>query len=371
MSTSAPPRIFITAGEPSGDAHAARLMQQLRLLIPDVVFEGFGGPAMEMQGLHSLASMSDLAVSGFVEVAKRYRYFTNLLETCRSHIVRTKPLAFIPVDYPGFNLRLAARVRSPRVPVIWYIAPQLWAWGRGRASTLAASVDRLLVVFPFEVEFFSRYGINAEYVGHPLMEILPEPEVRRADAPIVLMPGSRTQELKRHVRLVEGTIRHLRLSHGDLRYVVPRAPGVADALLQPLVDVGAEITDDGSRAMNEAWAGMIKAGTSTLEATLRGLPYATFYRTSTVSYHLSKHLIDVPTITLMNLLLGRNVVHEYIQHEATPKALAAEIIDLAGNAQRRDHLISAMQEVRVMLSSSGASARAAEIIHATIHGRHR
>lgn len=371
MSLSAPPRIFITAGEPSGDAHAARLMQQLRLLIPDVVFEGFGGPAMEMQGLHSLASMSDLAVSGFVEVAKRYRYFTNLLETCRAHIVKTKPLAFIPVDYPGFNLRLAERVRSPHVPVIWYIAPQLWAWGRGRASTLAASVDRLLVVFPFEVEFFSRYGINAEYVGHPLTEILPEPEHRESHAPIVLMPGSRTQELKRHVGLLEETIRHLRLSHGELRYIVPRAPGVSSQLLQPLADAGAEITGDGSQAMNSAWAGMVKAGTSTLEATLRGLPYATFYRTSTVSYHLSKHLIDVPTITLMNLLLGRNVVHEYIQSEATPAALAAEIVDLAANEQRREHLITAMHEVRAMLSSTGASARAAEIIHATIKGRLR
>jgi lipid-A-disaccharide synthase len=369
MSPSAPPRIFITAGEPSGDAHAARLMQRLRLLIPDVVFEGFGGPAMEMQGLHSLASMSDLAVSGFVEVAKRYRYFTNLLETCRQHIIRTKPLAFIPVDYPGFNLRLAARVRSPHVPVIWYIAPQLWAWGRGRASTLAASVDRLLVVFPFEVEFFSRYGIDAEYVGHPLMEILPDPEQRRADAPIVLMPGSRTQELKRHVPLLVRTIAELRRSHGDMAFAIPRAPGMSDRLLQPLADAGARIVDDSSSAMNSAWAGMIKAGTSTLEATLRGLPYGTFYRTSTLSYHLSKHLIDVSSITLMNLLLQRNVVHEYIQHDATPTNLAREIIELSSNTRRRAELTDSMNVVRRLLSSSGASARAAEIIHATIKGR--
>ncbi len=371
MSSSSSPHIFITAGEPSGDAHAARLMQQIRLLIPDVVFEGFGGPAMEMQGLHSLASIEDLAVSGFIEVAKRYRYFTNLLETCRAHIVRTKPLAFIPVDYPGFNLRLAARVRGSHVPVIWYIAPQLWAWGRRRAATLAASVDRLLVVFPFEVQFFSRCGITAEYVGHPLTEILPEPEPRQADAPIILMPGSRAQELKRHVGLLKETIRQLRTSHGELRYIVPQAPGVSAQLLQPLADAGAEITTDANRAMNTGWAGMIKAGTSTLEATLRGLPYATFYRTSAASYQLSKRVIDVPMITLMNLLLERNVVHEYIQHEATPKALAAEIIDLSSNVQRRRELISAMHEVRTMLSSSGASARAAEIIHETICRRIR
>lgn len=371
MSPSTPPRIFITAGEPSGDAHAARFMRELRLLIPDVVFEGFGGPAMEMEGLHSLASMRDLAVSGFVEVAKRYRYFTNLLETCRRHIVQTKPLAFIPVDYPGFNLRLAAKVRSPRLPVIWYIAPQLWAWGRRRATTLAESVDQLLVVFPFEVEFFSRYGIATEYVGHPLMEILPPPSVRRPDAPIVLMPGSRTQELSRHTPLLVRTIDELRRSHGHMTFTVPRAPGMTARQLQPLADAGARIVDDSSSAMNTAWAGMIKAGTSTLEATLRGLPYGTFYRTSALSYHLSKHLIDVSSITLMNLLLQRNVVHEYIQHDATPANLAREIIELSSDTRRRDELTDAMNEVRQLLSSSGASKRAAEIVYERLARRNR
>lgn len=371
MSLSSPPRIFITAGEPSGDAHAARLMQQIRRLLPDVVFEGFGGPAMEMQGLHSLASIKDLAVSGFVEVAKRYRYFTTLLETCVQHVETSKPLAFIPVDYPGFNLRLAARVRSPRLPVVWYIAPQLWAWGRGRAAKLAASVDKLLVVFPFEVEFFSNYGIATEYVGHPLMEVLPASSGRMPDAPIVLMPGSRKQELSRHVPLLVRTIDELRRSHGEMAFTVPRAPGLAAQLLQPLSDAGAMIADDSSEAINQAWAGMIKAGTSTLEATLRGLPFATFYRTSALSYQLSRHLIDVPTITLMNLLLNRNVVHEYIQHDATSVALAREIVSLCEDTGRRRELTVAMSEVREMLSSTGASARAAEIIHHTIARRVR
>lgn len=371
MSTSSAPRIFITAGEPSGDAHAARLMQALRVLVPDVVFEGFGGPAMEMQGLHSLASIKDLAVSGFVEVAKRYRFFTRLLRQCEQHIVKTKPLAFIPVDYPGFNLRLAARIRSPQTPVVWYIAPQLWAWGRRRAPTLAGAVDRLLVVFPFEVEFFSQFGIRAEYVGHPLTETLRADVERQSDGPIILMPGSRTQEVSRHVPLLADTIRELRRTHGDMSFSVPRAPGMHSSMLQPLVDVGADIVEDSALAMDGAWAGLIKAGTSTLEATLRGLPYSTFYKTSTVSYHLSKRLIDVQSITLMNLLLQRNVVREYIQHEATPTNLAREIVTLSTDVGRRTELIDAMHHVRNLLSSGGASTRAAEIVAETIHRRNR
>ncbi|MBU3699116.1 MAG: lipid-A-disaccharide synthase [Candidatus Kapabacteria bacterium] len=362
MRNELPPRIFITAGEPSGDAHAARLMRQLRLHIPDVVFEGFGGPAMELEGLHSLASIRDLAVTGFVEVAKRYRYFTNLLETCQRHIERSKPLAFIPVDYPGFNLRLARRVRSPRLPVIWYIAPQLWAWGKRRAPALAAAVDRLLVVFPFEVEFFSRFGIRAEYVGHPLMEALGPPTVRRPSGPILLMPGSRSQELQRHVPILTAAMERVRASDSNIAFVVPRAAGVAPSALQPLADAGAAIVDNAAEAIDGAWAGMIKAGTSTLEATLRGLPYGSFYRTSFLSYHLSKALIDVPSITLMNLLLQRNVVHEYIQSDATPEAIAREIADLSTNLDRRQELTDAMLEIRHMLSSHGASQRAAEII---------
>lgn len=362
MHTSQPPRIFITAGEASGDAHAARLMRQLRLLIPDVVFEGFGGPAMEMEGLHSLASIRDLAVTGFVEVAKRYRFFTNLLETCQRHIQRSRPLAFIPVDYPGFNMRLAARVRSARLPVIWYIAPQLWAWGKRRAPSLARAVDRLLVVFPFEVDFFAQFGIRAEYVGHPLVESLGAPMSRPEGGPVLLMPGSRSQELHRHVPVLVAAMNQVRRSHGNVTFTVPRAAGVDAASLLPLADAGAIITDDAAAAMDASWAGMIKAGTSTLEASLRGLPYGTFYRTSFVSYHLSRSLIDVPSITLMNLLLKRNVVHEYIQKDATAEALAREIIELCDSTPRRAELASAMLEVRQMLSSGGASRRAAEII---------
>lgn len=358
-----PPRIFITAGDPSGDAHAARLMAEIRKRIPDVVFEGFGGPAMELEGLRSLAHIRDLAVTGFWEVAKRYRFFRDLMKRCERAIERSRPVLFIPVDYPGFNMRLAAKVRSSKLRVAWYIAPQLWAWGEKRAKDLAAVVDRLLVVFPFEVEFFSRHGIRAEYVGHPLSESIDlDHAPERSTSEILLLPGSRKQEIHHHIPLLSETIDRLNLSRPDLTFVVARARNVDLHSLQPLIDKGANVSEDAERSMATATAGLIKAGTSTLEAAMRGLPFATYYRTSMLTYEVSKRLVNVTSVTMMNLLLNRPVIHEFIQRDATAKNLEREVIDLVSNGERRAELTQAMNEVRSLLSGGGASANAATII---------
>ncbi len=357
------PHIFITAGDPSGDAHAARLMAEIRRRVPDVVFEGFGGPAMELEGLRSLARMRDLAVTGFWEVAKRYGYFRDLMARCADAIKRTRPVAFIPVDYPGFNMRLAARVRSPRLPVIWYIAPQLWAWGEGRAEGLSKVVDRLLVVFPFEVEFFARHGIRADYVGHPLVDrIREEPVLERNLSQVLLMPGSRRQEIHHHVPILAETVERVSLDDPSVRFGVARARNVDVESLAPLMERGVAVVDDVPLAMATAGAGLVKAGTSTLEAALRGLPFATFYRTSAISYAVSKRLVNVSSVTMLNLLLQRNVVHEYLQTGATAANLADEIRDLRTNAERRAELAAATDEVRSLLAGEGAAARAAHVV---------
>ena len=360
-----PVHIFITAGDPSGDAHAARLMAAIRTHIPTVVFEGFGGPEMELQGLRSLAHIRDLAVTGFWEVAKRYRFFRSLLNRCDDAIARTRPIAFIPVDYPGFNMRLAARARARttnRVPVFWYIAPQLWAWGERRAAKLAAAVDRLFVVFPFEVEFFQRHGIRAEYVGHPLAEEIPVDTQGREPGQVLLMPGSRAQELHHHTGLLADVVDRVRAHRSDVSFVVARARNIDLRALEPLVQRNVDVVDDAHAAMQTASAGIIKAGTSTLEAAFRGLPFATFYRTSPLSYAISKRLVTVTSVTMMNLLLKRNVVHEYIQHDATSTRIADEIETLLDDSARRTELVTAMSDVREMLSGEGASKRTAALI---------
>ncbi|MCX6141262.1 MAG: lipid-A-disaccharide synthase [Candidatus Kapabacteria bacterium] len=360
-------RIFITAGDPSGDAHAARLMAEIRKRIPDVIFEGFGGQAMELEGLRSLAHIKDLAVTGFWEVAKRYRYFSSLLKKCEHVIAKTRPVLFIPVDYPGFNMRLAARVHSHRLRVAWYIAPQLWAWGEKRAKELARAVDRLLVVFPFEVEFFAKHGIRAEYVGHPLSETSDQSAASaRSSTQILLMPGSRKQEIHHHVPLLADVVDRLQNSHPELTFVVAKARNVDTRSLKPLEKRGVTITENVEYAMQTSCAGLIKAGTSTLEAAIRGLPFSTFYRTSPITYQVSKRLVNVTSVTMMNLLLNKQVIHEFIQGNATAENLEGEVRELVFGEERRKELLSAMTEVRSMLSGGGASARAAEVIAAMV-----
>ncbi len=361
------PHIFITAGDPSADVHAASLMEAIRNVVPDVIFEGFGGPAMEMQGLRSLAHIRDLAVTGFWEVAKRYAYFRKLMSTCEQAIARTKPVAFVPVDYPGFNLRLARRVRSASLPVVWYIAPQLWAWGEKRASDLASVVDRLLVVFPFEVEFFAKHGIRATYVGHPLMEVCAKEEPQqRVPQRVLLMPGSRKQEVAHHVPLLANSVDVLRKHLPNAQFVAARARNVEPESLQPLLQRGVEVTEDAALEMHRCSAALIKAGTSTLEATVRGLPFATFYRTSALSYAISKHLVKVESVTMANLLLQRNVVHEFIQSSATPEALSAEVLQLLSSEVRRTELRTAMEQVQTILRGEGAAANAASVVAGVI-----
>ncbi|MBC8124231.1 MAG: lipid-A-disaccharide synthase [Candidatus Kapabacteria bacterium] len=358
-----PTHIFITAGDPSGDTHAARLMAEIRKRIPDVIFEGFGGPEMELQGLRSLAHIRDLAVTGFWEVAKRYSFFRGLLKRCEEAIARTKPALFIPVDYPGFNMRLAARVRSPKLRVAWYIAPQLWAWGAGRAKELAAVVDKLLVVFPFEVEFFASHGIHAQYVGHPLSETLRMEQVlQRIPHQILLMPGSRKQEIHYHVPLLAVVVDRINSSQPDLSFVVAKARNVDVRSLEPLAHRGVTVIEDVAHAMLTSHAALIKAGTSTLEATMRGLPFATFYRTSELTYQVSRRLVNVTSVTMMNLLLHSSVVHEYIQKDATAPNLERELRELTTDVTRRNQLTNAMGEVQKMLAGGKASVNAAEII---------
>lgn len=363
-------RIFITAGDPSGDAHAARLMAALRLRIPDVVFEGFGGPAMELQGLRSIAHLRDLAVTGFWEVAKRYGFFRGLLHRCQQLLEQRSYDVFIPVDYPGFNLRLAEHARSRMIPVAWYIAPQLWAWGSRRAPRLSRAVNDLLVVFPFEVAFFRRHGITAHHVGHPLIDQIAElPPTTRSES-VLLLPGSRVQEVRHHVPLLVDTVSelHKRMS---VPITVARASMIQESLLRPLQELGVNVVQDSRSAMLTAGAGLVKAGTSTLEATLLGMPYATLYRTSWVSYQLSAYLVDVTSVTMANLLLERPVVHEYLQRAATPTALASEIEDLLSNDVRRKQLADASAEVHALLGGPGAGERAADYVAERYGPRYR
>ncbi len=356
-------RIFIVAGDPSGERYAARLMAAWRRLDPAVEFFGIGGPSMEAEGLQSLVPLQQVSVVGFWEVARRIGFFRRLLERCEEELHRRAIRAVVLVDYPGFNLRLAQRARRWGVPVYYYIAPQVWAWGRWRLRVMAETVTLLLLAFPFECELFQRAGVRCVFVGHPLMD---EPELA-ADPPppeerpltIALLPGSRPQELQRHVPLLCRTVELVRrdLPEAMFRAMFPAALPVENI---PRVDAW-EWVPQHYGLLLQSRAGLVKVGTSTLEAALAGMPFVAFYRTSWLSYSIARMVVDVPSAVLVNVLLRVPVVPEFLQGQARPPALARALLQVLATDRARQQW-EAFHRLRPLLGGPGVAERAAAIL---------
>ena len=361
-------KIFISAGDPSGDSHGARLMAELKSLIPDIQFIGIGGDAMCNEGLKPLVSLEQVSVVGFWEVAKKYFFFRNLIKNCARILKDEKVDAFIAIDYPGFNIRLAEHAKQIEIPVIYYIAPQLWAWGENRAKKLADVTDLLLSVFPFEYDFFSKYGIKTEFVGHPLLD---NPDItenfnntERSKNLIAFLPGSRRQEIVRHMPLFNSIAELLKKEKPELEFGLSLSSTVNKEAYEPYLSEFKEwqLYDNSKSLMKKAYAGIVKTGTSTLEAALCNMPFAMVLKTSPMSYLLGKRLVKLDNISLVNILAGKKVVNEFIQSEAIPETISNEIISLLNNHQRYEEMQNEFSEIRKLLGEKGASKRAAELI---------
>ncbi len=360
---------FIVAGESSGDLHGAKLMRALKQQYRGCQFKGIGGDAMRAEGLDSLASLSDIAVVGFYEVAKKYGMFRKLMRVCKTEVASCD--AFIPVDYPGFNIRLSTHAKSIGIPVLYYIAPQLWAWGKKRAAKLAAAIDHLLVVFPFEVEFFEQFGIATTFVGHPLLDepALKDvpPAISERSNTLALMPGSRQQEIERHMKVMtDAASEFRRRGHADWE-VCTAIPAHLSVNYAELSKANIRVVPQARETMLHASIGLVKTGTSNLEAALCGMPFAMMYRTSALSYGIARRLISLEYISLVNILLGKSVVPELIQQDAQPAAIAQALSDLS-----RPELALKQQEefmaVRNLLGGPGASDAAARRIRVLLDG---
>ncbi|MBX7154245.1 MAG: lipid-A-disaccharide synthase [Candidatus Kapaibacterium sp.] len=361
-------RVFIVAGEPSGDLHGARLMQALLQLAPDTEFYGIGGERMIAAGLHSLVPLEQMSVVGFWEVAKRYSFFKSVLQQAATRMKELGCSVFVPVDYPGFNIRLATHARSMGIPVLWYIAPQLWAWGKNRAKQLAQVVNELFVVFPFEVEFFSRYGIDARFVGHPLLDdedfAPPMQPLEGRNHAVAFLPGSRAQEVERHMPLFVETAQRVKERFPLVRCMVATSPTLPqEVYCKHVADSSLfEFHGDSRWVMKQCAAGVVKTGTSTLEAALCGMPFTMMYKTSMLSYTIAKNLVNLNHISLVNILARKTIVKELIQKEATPQSMANELERLLNNADYAQEMYNHFVEVREMLGESGASVRTARLI---------
>lgn len=362
--------IMIVAGDPSGDLHASRLMRSIKEKMTNVRFVGIGGERMQEEGLDSIVPIKEISVVGFWEVAKRYGYFRSLLKKCVELLSSESVDMFIPVDYPGFNIRLAQRAKELKIPVFWYIAPQLWAWGKNRAATLAKCIDTLMVVFPFEQDFFSKYGIKTVFVGHPLIDDpvfsdVPTKESVHKELRLALLPGSRRQEVKRNLPIMLDAVEIVNRTK-ECKVILAKSRELDYSLYEDIVNEHTSfeisIESDARLVMKNADIGIVKTGTSTLEASLCRLPFVMMYNTSFLSYVIGKFLVKLPFISLPNILLNKPVIEEFVQDAANPEALANAIMQLVVSDTKKQLMLTEFENVRTMLGGKGASTKAALII---------
>jgi lipid-A-disaccharide synthase len=364
--------VFVSAGEPSGDQHAASLIAALRRAVPGVVVEGVGGPHLAAEGTRLLARIEDLTVMGFVEVVRKLPAHWRLLRRIQRRLREGDVGLVVLVDYPGFHLRVADAAHRAGVPVLYYIAPQLWAWGERRVHRLARTVSRLAVILPFEEPFFSGRGVTTTFVGHPLMDRPPlaAPDRLKRDLgldptrPVLgLFPGSRRQEVERMWPTFREAAERVRRERPQVQAVVAATAGAA------YPDAGDVRVIDGRprECFGAADAAVCKSGTSTLEAAVAGTPLVVAYRMNPLSYLLARRLVRVPWIGMVNLVAEREVAPEFIQGAATPSALARAVLPLLDpSSPERLAQLEGLGEVRRRLGHPGAAARAAELARALL-----
>lgn len=361
--------ILFVAGEASGDMHASGVAESIRTLNPGIRMTGIGGPRMQKAGVELIESYESLAVMGFTEVIKHIPKHYSLLSDIRRRIRSGRVSLVVLIDYPGFNMKVADMATRYKVPVLYYVTPQVWAWGKGRLPKLARIVTRAACILPFEEQLLRAHGINATFVGHPLLDrsqdMPSKAEARAAlDIPpgvkvLALSPGSRSQEIERHLDDFVASAKELQRMHLDLYVVVSAAPTVSI----PEERCPFKIVNSAAlTVLRAADVALSKSGTTTLETAIADCPMAVAYRTGKISYMLARRLVKIPYIGLVNIVAGREVAREFVQDALEPKAVAAELNALLDtNSREYARAKQGMAEVRAKLGEPGAAERVARM----------
>lgn len=348
-------------------------MRSLRGLAPDWQVQGRGGPLMKQIAGDAFIDWVDAAgVVGLWEVVKRYGYFRQQFESTLREIASLNPDAVVLIDYPGFNLRLARalRKRSARLKIIYYISPQVWAWNRGRIGQMARFLDLMLCIFPFEAELYNQSGLRTIFVGHPMIENLAKRRTGETRNPelVGLFPGSRSREVRKIFPVMLAAAAEIAAERPASRFEVaaasqPLAREIQDFLRHSSVRQGIEIrTADASGIMQRAGAGMVASGTATLEAAYFRLPFVLVYKVSWPTYFAARLVMKTNYLGMPNVLAGREIVPEFLQHEARPKAIARSVLTFMTEPSTRARMISDFDAIIDKLGEAGASAKAAEAI---------
>jgi lipid-A-disaccharide synthase len=361
-------KVLFVAGEASGDLHAAGVAAALRRIRPELLLTAVGGRRLAEEGVQLIHRDEQLGVMGFLEVLKHVPRHFLLLRTMRKMLERGEVAVLILIDYPGFNMKVAAAAKRAGVPVLYYVTPQVWAWGAGRIPKLAQLVTKAAVILPFEEPLLRGFGIDATFVGHPLLDravdMPTKVEAREAlrlalNAPVLaLFPGSRQQEIDRHIDDFVATAKELQRRIPGLQVLVSVAPTVAlDSKRCPFRLVHSASLS----VLRAADVALCKSGTTTLEAAIADCPLVVAYRTGRINYAVARRVVKVPNIGLVNVVAGREVAREFIQDEIEPSMMADALAEILNDGPPRQEVLIGLAEVRSKLGSPGAADRVAQM----------
>lgn len=366
--------LYFVAGEASGDTHGAALMRALRSLAPGIRFTGRGGPRMhDIAGGEFIDWSEHSSVLGLWEVLKQYGYFRRQFAATIAQIRATNPDAVVLIDYPGFNLRLARALRAqlPQLKIIYYISPQVWAWNRRRIPKMARYLDLMLCIFPFEAELYNPSGLRTVFVGHPMIESLEARRISGGRDPnlIGIFPGSRGREIRKILPIMLGAAAHLLRAKPDAQFEIAAAsPKLAEEIHAEVRGSGLNhdavrvTVGEASAAMQRASVGMVASGTATLEAAYFRLPFVLVYRVAWLTYVAARLVVRLDYIGMPNVLAGRQIVPEFIQHHAQPELVGEAVLTLLRSEHAREQMVANFDSVIAGLGETGASVKAAEVI---------
>lgn len=364
--------LYIIAGEKSGDIHGALLLKNLRRLMPGLKVRGLGGG-----GMHALCPevedwADEAAVIGFVEVAKKYGWFRKRFLSLLEQIRRDQPDCLVLIDYPGFNLRMAEKVRKhcPHTKIVYFISPQVWAWHRGRIPKMVRTLDLMMCIFPFEPRLFREAGLKSEFVGHPLVDEIAaiRKENVREPSLIGLFPGSRNREIDRHFPVFAEVVRRLSRTRPDLKFETAASNEALAERMRGMARKAGMSPDDFNitvgryhELMDRAAVGVVASGTATMEAALHRLPYMLVYKVPLLTYWMARMLVKIRFIGMVNILAEKPVVKELVQFDFTPDKVIEEIERLLV-PENRDALLLEMKQAADRLGNGGAAEHAAQAV---------
>jgi len=370
--SSNPKSILIVAGEPSGDNAGGLLAAEIKLLNPEIELFGLGGDSMDVSGVHIRYHVNQLSILGFVEILKHIPFIKEVEADLLEQVRLRKPSLAILIDYPGFNMRLAAKFKDMNIPIMYYVSPQVWAWGKNRIAKIRALVAKMVVVFEFEKKMYEKENVPVEWFGHPLLEIV-RPKFERSaflkkiglsesDKYIGLFPGSRKQEISRILPVMSQSIQSLNSIGNKFSGIVGCAGGMELAEYRQLGGdhlkyVGAQTYD----LMAHSEFNLVASGTATLECAMLNRPLFVLYKTSMITYLLAKSMIKIPYIGLVNVVAGRKIVPEFIQSECNPREISSALRGYLENPSLIAEMKSDLSDIKSKLGPPGASQKVAEL----------